>query len=548
MQDNHSQAARPSLGLLAVSLVAILALSLFVLFWRLGEKPLENWDEGIHAEVTREMYHQDAWFSLSYRDELYTAKPPLKFWMTALLFPLFGESEFTLRFWSAIAGVATALLITFWMWEISSSMRLAFLAGAIFTLGRFVLYHAFRTGETDGLLILLFTAALYAYWRSRESPGWFLGFGACIGLAVMTKSFAGLLPVIIVAIDLSLSRRWSRLGIRTVALSAGIAAAIALPWHILELVRHGATFWNSYFEFHILERSSEVLYENRVSWLWYAVVLFKRTYPFGVFIPLALLLSLRRILKSRDEFDRLLLVWITVVFIVFSFVKTKFDWYILPLYAPLVLVLARGFSEFLHQKSDRLLTAFAALSFFVGIYLLPQGLAHEGLLWRATPFAYVPEWFVLTVAGKLIVAAVVTGIVIGVTFLLRTQTIIEPTRAVGMAVIVYLVIIAFGWQYSYLKHLPTASPLKDIAERVSEVRAEKLDVVGIRLVTQPAGYYYLRRMPDLSIRELSNADEAQGPLILVASDSPQYDSVRNRGNAILERDRFVLFEVATMKQ
>lgn len=540
MQDQSAETSRPSLGLLAAALVAVLALSSFVLFWRLGATPLTNWDEGIHAEVTREMYRDGAWISMSYRDVLYTAKPPLRFWMTAALFPLFGEREFTIRFWSAVAGVATALLLTYWIWQMSSSMRLGFLAGALFTLGRFTLFHAFRTGETDGLFALFFTAAMYCYWQSRTRPRWFLWFGACVGLAVMTKSFAGLLPVIVAAIDLTVSKKWSSIGLSKVLSAAGIAAAIVLPWHVVEILRHGAAFWNQYFGFHILERTSEVLYANRVSWFWYAEVLFKRTYPFSVFIPLAALAAVRRIWKERNEFDRLLVIWIGVVFILFSFVQTKFDWYILPLYPALAMLLARGFSEFLHQKSDRLLVAGAAVSFLAGVALLPQGIAHEGLLWKMTPYAYLPARFADTAGGTVAVAAVTTAVVVLVTILLKRQTVIEPTRAVGMLVIVYLLTVAFGWQYSYIKHLPATSALKEVAQEVRKVGATELDVVGITMTTQPAGYYYLRSVAGLRLREIGRADDLAAPYALVVRDTPQYASVSVKGSAILTRDRFVL--------
>ncbi len=548
MQDTAEQTSRPSLGLLAAALAAVLALSSFMMFWRLGASPLTNWDEGIHAEVTREMSHDGAWISMSYRDEYYTAKPPLRFWMTAALFPLMGESEFSLRFWSATAGVTTALLLTFWIWQMSNSMRLAFLTGALFTLGRFTLFHSFRTGETDGLFVLFFTAALYCYWRSRERPRWFIGFGALVGLAVMTKSFAGLILPLIAAIDLTVSRKWSYIGFPTALAGAGAAAAIALPWHIIEFVRHGATFWNSYFGFHVLERSSEVLYANDVAWYWYAEVLFKRTYPFSVFVPLAMALALRRMIRSRDAFDRFLVVWTGVVFVLFSFVRTKFDWYILPLYPALVMVLARGFTEFLHQKADRVLVWTSAASFFAGVALLPQGIAHEGLLWKLTPFAYLPEWYAATVGGQLVVAIATTAAVVVMTILLKRQTIIEPTRAVGMIVIGYLVVMAFGWQYSYIKHLPTSSPLKDVANELRRVNATALDVIGINLTVQPAGYYYLRSVPDLKLRELKNADELNGPYALVQVRSPQYDSVMARGSAILTRDRFALVFTPPMQQ
>lgn len=531
-----------SLGLLALSLAVALVLSSFFFFWRLGTKPLENWDEGIHAEVTREMYHQGSWISLSYRDEFYTAKPPLKFWMTAPLLAFMGDTELAMRLWSAVAGVVTVLLVTYWIWLLSGSARLSILTAVLFVTGRFVLFHAFRTGETDGLLVALFTGALFSYWKSRGSPRWFIVFGILVGLALMTKSFAGFLPLLIAGIDLTMGKRWTKLGLRTVLWAAGAATLVALPWHAYEFIRHGSAFWNSYFGFHVLDRANDVLYANNVPWYWYADILFRRTFPFGVFVPLAFLLAVRRALRDRDELDRLLIIWFVVVFAIFSLVRTKFDWYILPLYPALVIMLARAATEFLHQHADRLLVWATTLSCAAGLFAVPLGIAHEGALWRLTPFAYLPDSASETVFGRILVACFITLLIVAVTSLLRSRTVVQPIRIVGMVMISYFVVLATGWQLSYLRHIPTTTPMKEIAGIVADRKAGDIDVIGLKLLTQPAGYFYLRRIPGLTVTERVNRDDIRSSLVLSDTSWSGYDLLLAEGDVILQRDHFVLLE------
>lgn len=522
-------------------LVAVTALAAFLFFWGLGVKPLENWDEGIHAEVSREMYRGGSWLSMTYRDEPYFAKPPLKFWLTTAFFSMFGESEFAIRLWSAVAGVATVVLLAFWGWQVTNSVRYAFLAGALFATGRYVFFHAFRTGETDGLLVLFIVAALYAYWRSWGQPRWFIVFGVIVGLAVMTKSFAGLIPALVVALDLSLGRRWSKIGFRTIAWSAGLAAAIILPWHVIELARHGWSFWNNYFTFHILERTSDVLYKNVVPWYWYAEIIMKRMFPYSAFMPIALLLAVRRMIRHRDELDRLLLLWIGVVFILFSFVQTKFDWYILPIYPALALLLTRGIYEFLHVTTDRLALWGMVASFALALAILPLGLAHEGLLWKLTPYGYLPFDASTTFARvAMAVLAIVVLTLLGLA--LRRRLVANPVRLFGIVATAYFLVLSFGWQASYLRHLPTTSPLKFMAEAIASSGVENLDVVRVSLLTQPAGYFYLRRIPGLVLREVKGGEEIKGPLVLTTKAGLD-DSLRSQTDAILERDRFILLKI-----
>ncbi|MBI5405245.1 MAG: glycosyltransferase family 39 protein [Candidatus Kerfeldbacteria bacterium] len=515
----------------------LLVLSSAVFFWKLGVKPLENWDEGIHAEVTREVLANQAWLSLSYRDDYYTAKPPLKFWLTAPLFAASGPTEFNARFWSAVAGVLTTILIGWWAFQWNRSVRFALLTGGIFLFGRFVMYHAFRTGETDGLLVLFVTAAMYAYWKLQDDQRWLIVFGAMTGLAIMTKSVGGFIPLMVAAVDLTLSRGWRTINRRTWLMSIGAAAIIALPWHLLELLRHGREFIDGYIGFNVVQRSGDVLYANDVPWWWYADIIVKRMIPFGSFLPLALVLAARRMRRGRDVLDRIMLIWAVVVFVIFSLVQTKFDWYVLPLYVPLAFLLARAFSEFLHQDRDRFLIITAGLSFAVFVFRMPLEFVAQGWLWRLTPYAYLPSGMAGNVLGRGLVALVTTAGVGLLIWTLRKRLVIASTRAVGMIVVVYLCVLAAGWQFSYLRHLPVSAPLKTIAEKVEALDARSIDVVGINLATQPAGNFYLRRIADLEVREIKADQPRQSELVLTTVENRPNDAK----NAILEVGPYVLY-------
>ena len=80
------------------------------------------------------------------------------------------------------------------------------------------------------------------------------------------------------------------------------------------------------------------------------------------------------------------------------------------------------------------------------------------------------------------------------------------------------------------------------------MKATDVDVVGINLVTQPAGDYYLRSVAGLAVHELKQVDAVSHSLVLTDTNSPQYDSVRGMGSAILERDHFALIQRPVMAQ
>src|SRR5580700_6023140 len=98
--------------LISTGLAAVVAA--LVLLPLLGHKPLAEWDEGIYAEVSREMLG-GSWLVPHWNAQLWFEKPPLMLWITAIFFKLFGVSEFWARAGSAFSGVGIVGLLHAWL-------------------------------------------------------------------------------------------------------------------------------------------------------------------------------------------------------------------------------------------------------------------------------------------------------------------------------------------------------------------------------------------------------------------------------------------------
>ena len=71
----------------------------FVSF-KLGSYPILDNNEGLYAEIPREMLRSGDWrqWIIPHLNGLpYMEKPPLLYWLTALCFAVFGESEWVAR-------------------------------------------------------------------------------------------------------------------------------------------------------------------------------------------------------------------------------------------------------------------------------------------------------------------------------------------------------------------------------------------------------------------------------------------------------------------
>src|SRR5688572_17300900 len=68
------------------------------------------YDEAIYGQVAKETAQGNHWITLHWNGQPWFHKPPLYFWITAILFKIFGTSEFVARSLSAVAGVGCVAL------------------------------------------------------------------------------------------------------------------------------------------------------------------------------------------------------------------------------------------------------------------------------------------------------------------------------------------------------------------------------------------------------------------------------------------------------
>lgn len=486
---------------LSLATVALLAVAVFG--WRISFSPLTNWDEGIYADVAVTMHNGGSWWLPSYHGSIFLEKPPLTFWLMNLAFTLFGTSELAVRFFPALAGVFTALVITIWVGQVSKTPWTAILAGALFASGRFVVFHAFRTGDTDAVLVFSMTLALYSYWRAKTDDRWWWLVGGAVGVAMMTKSFVGALPVLIMGIDFlwSRPRSWPW---RRILQAAIVLLVIAAPWHIAVAVSHGGDLWHQAIGFNLIERSSTAIASLNEPWWWYGKVVLDFWFPASALLVVGLTVALRR-WRDRAEY-RLWVVWMLVIFFAFAFAQTKYDHYIQPMYPALVMIVALALSIVWQKVSDRMAMVVALTAGLI-VFLEPSRLAHEGFLWRMTPFGWLPEAW--TSFGYRLAIAMALG---GICWAIMTFVRRGPRVMMGI-ILVSIFVLSFGWQYSYVKHLPTSTKSKAMAMFIEQRRPSTLDVL-IAHQTEPALYFYLDRQPGLTTREVFSPVQITSPLVL----------------------------------
>ena len=328
--------------ILAILIVALYATGL-------GVSSLWDIDEGIYADIAREMTIRHDYLTPYFNYEPRFDKPPLIYWVTAGFYNLFGVNEITTRLGSAIFALLTIFLLGLGAKRILSMEGGEYIAAVLATsLGLFL---QARIGLTDTALTFFLTVSLMAFyqgWRGNDRR-FYLMSGAAVGLGILTKGPVALILfglVVLFFLGRHLLREFSS---PYTWLALAIAILIAAPWHIIMTFRHGGAFWSSYFGYHMFTRFTTGIESHGFPWYYYLPVLF---FTFLPWIPFALpaLLRVRRI--DRREPERFLAVWFLTIFLFFSIARTKLPGYILPV-LPALAALVGSYLSGLHGQSSR---------------------------------------------------------------------------------------------------------------------------------------------------------------------------------------------------
>jgi 4-amino-4-deoxy-L-arabinose transferase-like glycosyltransferase len=242
-------------------------------------------------------------------------KPSVLYWLSGISVKILGRRALPLRLPSILAGAATLTLVFAWAGMEAALLLLS--SHLFFTLSRLALTDALLTSE---IRLAMFALSRDPTLRSRRAL-WM--FGIASGAAIMTKSVAGTLPLLILPFF-----SWKRL-----PHAVGIAALVAAPWHVYQLAAHPHWFWAEYFRSEIfslgLTPPAQTTTEGHVAFY------FKRlTLPDPV-------LFLATVLALIPWQPRLVVVWLVVTVgaaLAFRYQNAAF---ILPAY-PAMAILADG--------------------------------------------------------------------------------------------------------------------------------------------------------------------------------------------------------------
>lgn len=352
--------------------------------------------DAVQAQIARNMIDSGDWVTPHLDGIAYMEKSPLKYWLIAASFRIFGVHDWAARLPVSLSAVILCWLVFrmgVWAWSVEAGLY-AGLAMAT-SIGLF-LFTRFQIPESALAVTIAF--AVWSFLRAMDPeesrPGaWVTAMAAAVGTGLLLKGLiAAVFPVAAALLYLAITRQllapatWKRLHPwRALA----IVLAIAGPWHILAALRnppvfdftlhsgpgqyHGF-FWFYFINEHIL-RFLNLRYPRDYNtvpraafWLFHLLWLF----PWSVYFPAVARLDFRP--AGRAGCLRLMcLCWAGFLLAFFTFSSTQ-EYYSLPCYAAFALLIGSALERpsKLARYGTAALVAISALAAIAAGWILSQ--------------------------------------------------------------------------------------------------------------------------------------------------------------------------------
>jgi len=351
--------------------------------------------DATQAQIARNMLVSGDWVTPHLDGVKYLEKSPLKYWMIAVSYEIFGVHD-----WAARLPIALVTVLLCWLavrigtWAFSA--RAGLYAGLVLAtcVGLFLFT---RILIPDVLLTFTITLAMWSFLRALEPDEahprrWAHLMAASIGVGLLLKGLiAAVFPIGGGLVYLAASRQlfqrhaWRRLQPFSGAL---IVLLIAAPWHLLATLHnppylyfsmrsgpgqyHGF-FWFYFFNEHLL-RFLNLRYPRDYDtvprlyfWLFHLLWLF----PWSAYLPAAVRLSYKP--DDRGGRMRLLALCWTGFLLFFFTLSTTQEYYSMPCYPALALLLGCAMAEGVWiRPAQRVISAIAAACAIAVLVILVQ--------------------------------------------------------------------------------------------------------------------------------------------------------------------------------
>ena len=331
--------------------VIIILICAVLFFLGLGKRGLWIPDETRYVAVAKEIVNSNDWINLRLNGAIYHEKPPVFFWLISFFSLLFGKfSEFSARFPSALAGLATAL-VTYSFAKRLFNEKVAFLSSLILVTSLAYL-GASRWVILDPVLTFFAVSAIYLFYLGMTEPSkrpitYIFAF-ISMALGTLTKGPVGfILPLLALITYASFIRNLRALFSKEFFFGFILFLLIILSWLVPACLEGGEAYTKELLLKQIFGRYFKA-FHHKEPFYFYFVRFPAEFLPWTIFLPQAIVfLAKNKISETRIKF---IFIWFAAIFLFFTFSTSKNDLYILPAYPAAAMAVAYYWQNRLNKK------------------------------------------------------------------------------------------------------------------------------------------------------------------------------------------------------
>lgn len=505
-------------------LIVVLTLAAAPYFIRLGSSSLWDSNEAFYAETPREMIESGDYVNPTFNFRPRLNKPPLSYWLVVPFYKLLGVSETAERLAIALAAM-TMIGTAYGLGRVVSSVDAGLLAAIALAIApRFLMFS--RRIIIDVSLAAFMALALLLFTLAERTPGrrrlYLILMYVSLGLGVITKGpVAVVLPAATLVIYLAVYRQLNRLREMMLPMGLIIVAAVVLPWYLAIYYQHGWTHIEAFILKDNLSRYTEPVWGPRRGFLFYIPVMIGDLFPWSLFLIPGLAFAAREVWRGKGQpaslaRSGLLVIWIAVIVVFFSFSKSKEDLYILPIYPAAAALVGGSVAGFLGNDRSRKNGFIRWIALALGTVIASAGAVILYLFGKGTqPYDMAGANFIgyAAILGGLLAA--------GAALFNKTRSAIVSTA---------LTVAACNWVFVLwtLPDFERYKPVRSLCEAIA-IEAHPGALVGYYRTAYPSMVFYLRR-PIFEYYEQGEIEAAfaSGKEVFCIMTAVEYEATKSR--------------------
>ena len=339
--------------------------SLLIFLGRQLDRGITNFDGAYYAIKAREIFSSDSLWIVTWNG---TARlfdnPPLPFWLTGLVYKVFGVSGYAAVFTSAIFGVMIVYLTYSLCNYLYKDNWTSFLAAFVLLFpGLFM--DSSRRAMLDITLAFFVTASMYCLLKGLKNRKFFFLYGLMAGCAVLTKSLLGFFPIVIGLVFIFWYEGLKKVFNFEFIVGVVISIIVGCSWYFANWLIFGENFIYGHFKTpHMQLIPGNFFSDNPFYVFGYIKDMMRNYWPWFPITAIGVFLFAKSAFQAKDYRSIFLFLWVSIPFVIMSTSRNQTLRYLFMIFPAFAIITAHTLSSWLKDAQKE-----KVLPWMVGIVM-----------------------------------------------------------------------------------------------------------------------------------------------------------------------------------